>query len=74
MPVPRGGKNIEFLTNCRPYRKLTDIKREIDASKIDKKVVLNTRIIIWLNQIKLLQLKGKKGRKPIFQSIFMRFG
>ena len=49
MPVPRGGKNIEFLTNFRPYRKLTDIKREIDASKIDKKVVLNTRIIIWLN-------------------------
>ena len=59
----RGGKNIEFLTHIRPYRMFTDIKREIDASKIDTKVVLNTIIIIWLNYIKLLELKGKKGRK-----------
>ena len=62
----RGGKNIEFLTHIRPYRKFTDFKRELDVSKINTKVVLDTRIIIWLNYIKLLQLKGKKGRKSIF--------
>ena len=45
----RGGRNIEFLTNFRPYRKFTDIKRELDGSKINTKAVLNARIIIWLN-------------------------